>query len=197
MCRDDQLAHQSPALVESSDQFVELGVFVVVPFRRNAPGNLTELRAAQSFFHAIQPRFERIDARDVPINAVTIIEPAQRRVGEIPFARIEAEALIDDHRLIARTAGLQEKNGLPPIGIACPFVEHQHACEISEILHLAKLFVRQKIEHVSLRWITRIARTELLSRPAWRAAHSQLDHQLCGKLDKFRTDLHHLDLRDP
>jgi len=131
------------------------------------------------------------------VNAVAIIKPAQRRIGEIPFARIEAEALIDDHRLIARAPRLQKKHGLPPIGIACPFVEDEHAREISQILHLTKLFVRQKIEHVSLRWITRVARIELLSRPAWSAAHSQLDHQLSGKLDKFRVNLHHLDLRDP
>ena len=118
-CRDDQFAHEAPSLIEFSDQCIELYIFVVVPFRRNAPGNLTELGTTQAFFHAIEPRFERIDARDVPINAVATIKPAQRGVGEIPFARIEAESLIDDHRLIARTAGLQKKNGLPPIGVAC------------------------------------------------------------------------------
>src|SRR5207245_2954818 len=195
--RKDQLAHAVPPLVESSRQLIQLPVFVVVPLRWNAPCKLSELRAAQPLFYARQPRLEGIHSSDVPVDAVPIIKPAQRRVRKIPLPGVEAEPLVDEHGLIARTARLQKKDGLPPVRIAGPLVEYQHPRELGEILHLLELFVRQKIVHRQLRRIAGISRAELPPGAARRPPNSQLHHQLRRKLDEFAADLHHLHLRNP
>ena len=44
-----------------------------------------------------QPGLERIDARDVLVDAMARIDAPQRRIGKIPLAGVEAKALVDHH----------------------------------------------------------------------------------------------------
>src|SRR5438445_6041718 len=112
--RKAQLAHAVPPLVDSSRQLTQLPLFVVVPLRWNAPCKLSELRAAQPLFYARQPRLEGIHSSDVPVDAVPIIKPAQRRVRKIPLPGVEAEPLVDEHGLIARTVRIPYEECLSP-----------------------------------------------------------------------------------
>ena len=90
---------------------------------------------------------------------------AQRRVRKIPLSGVEAKALVDHHRLIARTARLGKKNRLAPVGVAGPLVKHQHAGEIRQVLHLAQRSSGRKSCTASRAGSPGIARAELLVPP--------------------------------
>ena len=156
--------------IEPVQHRAQLLVFVIVPFGRNLVGDLAQLRFAHALFDPRKPGLERIDARDMLIDAVARIEPAQRRIGKIPLAGIEAKSLVDHHGLIARAPRLDRKNGLPPVGVAGPLVEDQHPGEIRQIFGLAQLLVGQKIVDRQARRIARIARPNCLPGAARRPA---------------------------
>ena len=93
--------------------------------------------------------------RDVLVDAVARVEAAQRRVGKIPLPGVEAESLVDHHRLIARTSRLDEKNACRPLVLQVHLSKTSMPGEIREILDLAQLLVGQKIVHRQPRRIAR------------------------------------------
>ena len=122
---------------------------------------------------------DRSTARTIPfrertLNAMPRVQPAQRRIGKIPFSGVETKSLIDHDRLILRTPRLAKKYRLPSVGVASPFVENQHAEKIFEIFHLAELQIGKVIKRRNRCWIPRISRTELQPGLARHARKSDL-----------------------
>jgi len=123
------------------------------------------------------------------------LQPAQRRVGKVPFPGVEAKSLVDHHRLPARTPRLEVEYRLASVGVAGPLVEDQHPAKIAQIFHLPQRIVRQEIVHHRPRRISRKTRPQLPARLARRPAHAQLHHQVRGQSDQFLRHLHHFDPR--
>jgi len=153
------------------------------------------------------------------------VQPAERSVGKIPLARVEAESEVDHHcgvtcciarcatrrrmprRLILHgrcprgTKGLRplirlaKKNRLPPIRVARPFVEHQHAQKIGEVAHPRELLIGQKIVDRHARGVPWKLRTELFPRGTRCAPETQLNRELRRVGDQLRADVDHFDLR--
>ena len=92
-------------------------------------------------------------------------------------------------RLIPRAARLAKENRLAAVGVAGPFVEHQHAQEIILIFHLRQCIIRQEIEDHGFRRVARIARTKLQAGLARRAGQSHLHHQFFGQANQILLPL--------
>ena len=161
----------------------------MVPFRRNLFRRFIQDLFVDPLLQALEPGLERAHPADRLVHVVPGVQPAQRRVRKRPLARVEAEALINHQRLVPRPAQLQKEDGLAAVRVASPLVEHQHAGKVGKVFHFAQLVVGQEIVDGHLRGVSRVPRAELQPRPARRAPHPQLDHQLAGVGDQLLADL--------
>src|SRR5277367_6097644 len=214
--RHNQLPHQLPPPQQLLQHFFQRVGVTVIPLRRNLPIDFLEGRLLNPL-HTRDPPLERLHSAHALIHAVPRIQPAQRRIRKIPFRRVKTESVVNHPRAItrslpsprsqlshtpsrtgaravARSVRLAKKYRLPPVGVASPFVEHQHPAKFRDVGHLAQLFIRKKIVHRHVRQISRIARTKLLARLAWGAPAPQLNYQILGVGDQLRPHLHHFRL---
>src|SRR5207247_6126799 len=97
-----------------------------IPLRLKLAAHLVQHALANALFHAPESWRERLHSRDSQIDAVARVEPAQRRVREIPFSRVEAEPLVDHYRAVRGPRRLAEEKRLSPVCVASPLVEYQH-----------------------------------------------------------------------
>ena len=73
------------------------------------------------------------------------VEPPQRRIGKIPFARVKAESLINHLGLVVCLASGAKENRLAAVRVAGPLVKCQHAAKIGEVPDFTQLLLGQKI----------------------------------------------------
>src|SRR5581483_10123261 len=77
------------------------------------------------------------------VHAVVRMCPAQRGVRKCPLTGIETVTLVNERCAISAASGhLTREDGLPPIGIARPLVQHQHAGKVCQIRNSGQQFAR-------------------------------------------------------
>src|SRR6185312_16224382 len=128
----DQRANDRPAQIQLFDNPVQSCSILLVPFGWNTGRDMPN-GINIHFFGAGEGRLECFPTPHVLINTVSGVDTAERRVWEAPFARVEAIALIDEHDAISTLLRVTIEDRLPSIGVARPFVEHQHASKIVEV----------------------------------------------------------------
>ena len=90
----------------------------IVPLRRHGGSRLVEHRGRQSF-QAGEVGLKGAPAAHLGIDALPVVEAAQRTVGEVPFARVEAEPLVDHQGAVAGAlVGFGDENHLAAVGVA-------------------------------------------------------------------------------
>ena len=87
--------------------------------------------ARRKVLNAREERLEALEPADAFINEPTGIDAANGAVGEVPFAIIEAEALVNEPGRVraAFLVGRPRKKDLTAIAVARPFVEDVRAQE--------------------------------------------------------------------
>jgi len=115
-----------PALLERGMLRLDGGEIAAIPFRGNGFGDRPEGSLAECF-QAAEPGFEAGPAGDMGVHAVAGVDAAQRRIGKVPCAAVEAEALIDEQGLVFAFAGPALEDRLAAVAVAGPLVEGEHA----------------------------------------------------------------------
>ena len=84
------------------------------------------------------------------VDTVAGVHAAQRRIRKIPLAGIETIPLVNERRLVCRSAlRLAAEYCLTPICIARPFIEHDHSRKIFDIRDLLQQAFRQVVEQLA------------------------------------------------
>jgi hypothetical protein len=103
------------------------GPIVFIPLGRDRLSDVQQHLRSDFGFKGVQPRFEGLDSSHLFIDCWPEVQTPSRRVGEIPFSSVEAEALVNHPCLIVSGLFGTTKGHLPAVGVTRPLVEHQHA----------------------------------------------------------------------
>src|ERR1700761_1487760 len=192
--RKNQIANLRAPPVQLLDQALHRIRIVAVPLRRNLAALIAELPGAQALYTG-DPFLKRLGPAHPLVDPMPRVQASQRRIRKIPLTGIEAEAVIDHLRRVGFLAALAVENRLPPVGVAGPFVEHEYATKIIQILDRSQLLGGKKIVNHGIRRLARIARAKLLSCGTQGAPAPELNHQVFGVRDQLVAHLHHFRLR--
>src|ERR1700674_12322 len=157
-CRTEKFSYSASPRIKLLQQTTKRFQIEFIPLGRDSLGNVQQHLHSDFGFKFGQPWLEGFDSSHLFVDCWPKVETPSRRVGEIPFAGVETEALVNHYGAMEKVFSLSKKHRLATICVAGPLVKHQHAAKVRDVLKIGEETSRQQVSRLALSRVYREAR---------------------------------------